>query len=59
METPTSKVSYRLLIGPSREQTKADLSFRGGVPRMPAGLELPRCQKCGAEMVFFFQVALP
>jgi len=26
---------------------------------MPAGLALPYCQKCGAEMVFFFQVAFP
>jgi hypothetical protein len=59
METPTSKVSYKLLPGSTRVQTEADLAFRGGVPRMPAELELPRCQKCGAEMVFFFQVAFP
>jgi hypothetical protein len=45
--------------GPTRAQTEADLTFRGGVPKMPAELALPHCQKCGAEMVFFFQVAFP
>jgi len=57
METPASKVSYRLLIGPTREQTEADLTFRGGVPKMPAERALPCRQKCGAEVVL--QVAYP
>ncbi|GIW28737.1 MAG: hypothetical protein KatS3mg070_2100 [Meiothermus sp.] len=59
MELPTSKVSYKLVPGPTRPQTEADISFRGGVPRMPAELELPRCQRCGDEQTFFFQVAFP
>lgn len=58
MELPTSKVSYKPVPGPTRPQTEADISFRGGVPRMPAELELPHCQKCGDEQTFF-QVAFP
>ena len=35
------------------------LSFIGGYPRIPITEDFPKCQLCGAEQSFFFQVAFP
>lgn len=41
------------------EQRPEDTSFIGGVPRLPADVELPHCAFCGALQSFIFQVAFP
>jgi hypothetical protein len=35
------------------------LSFIGGHPVLPPGVDIPTCAACSARMCFFFQVALP
>jgi hypothetical protein len=40
-------------------QDPQTLSFIGGYPRIPIAEDLPKCQLCGAEQSFFFQVAFP
>jgi hypothetical protein len=40
-------------------QTPDDDTFIGGVPRLPADAQIPRCGHCGSEMTFYFQVAWP
>lgn len=40
-------------------QTRADETFIGGKPRLPAAEAIPVCKLCGAEQTFFFQIAFP
>ncbi|ALS28272.1 hypothetical protein IJ21_28760 [Paenibacillus sp. 32O-W] len=40
-------------------QNADDTSFIGGRPRIPAGVDLPQCRLCGADLTFFYQVAFP
>lgn len=40
-------------------QSEQSLSHAGGYPNMPANLILPKCQLCGANMTFFFQLEFP
>ncbi|MFF2445494.1 hypothetical protein ACFVSW_00215 [Neobacillus sp. NPDC058068] len=52
--------SYLLMEDHSNQkQMEGDLSFIGGHPCIPASMEIPVCQLCGAEQTFFFQVAFP
>lgn len=41
------------------EQTKDHTSFLGGKPKLPEGMEIPRCDICNKEQVFLFQVSFP
>lgn len=34
-------------------------SFIGGYPKIPINISLPKCELCGSEQTFFFQVAFP
>lgn len=43
----------------TQNQAENDLSFVGGLPRIPEGEEMPSCRLCGAQLTFFFQVAFP
>ncbi|CAM4016757.1 hypothetical protein [Lederbergia lenta] len=52
--------SYLLKLDQSnQEQKEVDSSFIGGQPCIPASIEMPVCELCGAEQTFFFQVAFP
>jgi hypothetical protein len=44
---------------PATEQSKTNLSFKGGIPNMPERFPIPHCLQCGAEMTFFFQITFP
>ncbi|SDM85174.1 hypothetical protein SAMN04488137_2241 [Fictibacillus solisalsi] len=48
-----------LLLEESGLQEKGDLTFIGGLPRMPASEPLPPCELCGEKLTFFFQVSFP
>jgi hypothetical protein len=41
------------------EQNDRHLSFRGGLPRIPADLQMPVCTLCKSLQTFYFQVAFP
>lgn len=41
------------------DQQDNDLSFVGGLPRIPEAEDIPSCRLCGAQLTFFFQVAFP
>ncbi|WP_223067215.1 hypothetical protein [Paenibacillus caui] len=41
------------------DQVPEDLSFIGGIPRLPADVPLPSCALCGEPLTFFFQIAFP
>ena len=43
----------------AQNQRDRDLSFVGGLPRIPESEDIPSCLLCGAELTFFFQVAFP
>jgi hypothetical protein len=43
-------------IGP---QEDADRCFIGGVPRLPRGEAIPKCELCGAEQTFYLEVEFP
>ncbi|MFK9094438.1 hypothetical protein [Bacillus salipaludis] len=52
--------SYILKMDPSnQQQNESDRSFIGGHPCVPASMEIPVCQLCGAKQTFFFQAAFP
>lgn len=40
-------------------QDEGQDSFVGGRPKLPAGVQVPRCTLCGASQTFFFQIAFP
>lgn len=40
-------------------QNEKHLSFIGGLPRIPADAEIPRCTFCNEHQTFLFQVAYP
>lgn len=40
-------------------QSGEEDSFIGGKPKLPIGMEIPRCTLCGGELTFFFQTAFP
>lgn len=51
---------FKLVIAEgSGPQEETDLSFIGGLPRLPGGQAIPFCLGCGAEQAFFFQMAFP
>ncbi|MED2970982.1 hypothetical protein P4361_01665 [Fictibacillus sp. B-59209] len=51
---------YRIKISDSEEtQSQSDLSFLGGKPRVPKSIDIPKCELCGEEQSFFFQIAFP
>jgi hypothetical protein len=52
--------SYLLAITDYKDvQHPDDTCFIGGHPRLPAEVELPACELCGALQTFYFQVAFP
>ena len=40
-------------------QTEEYDSFIGGKPKLPPDIEIPKCDLCGKELFFMFQVAFP
>ena len=40
-------------------QSENDLTYIGGIPRLPSHVQIPICNLCGAEQSFFFVVAFP
>ncbi|MDN4523990.1 hypothetical protein [Fictibacillus fluitans] len=48
-----------LLIKDSGQQEESDLTFIGGLPRIPESEPLPTCELCGEKLTFFFQVSFP
>lgn len=40
-------------------QNDNQLSFIGGLPRIPKNISIPDCELCGHQQTFFLQVALP
>lgn len=52
--------TYKLrLDSENKIQSPEDLSFIGGKPRIPDNTEIPKCDLCGSEQTFFFQIAFP
>ena len=48
-----------LLESESAVQSADDRSFIGGRPRIPRGIPLPDCARCGERLTFFWQLAFP
>lgn len=45
----------------SNEELQSDneLSFVGGLPMLPEGVEIPKYEKTNEDMTFFFQMCFP
>lgn len=54
-------MTWYLLISDDSDnlQTENDVTFFGGIPRIPPNAEMPICKLCGSQQTFFFQVAFP
>lgn len=51
---------YILKIDTKKEiQNEKDLSFIGGLPRLPLNIELPKCSLCNEQQTFIFQISFP
>ena len=51
--------SWRAVLQSGAVQTGEENSFTGGKPKLPPGMEIPKCTLCGRELTFFFQIAFP
>lgn len=54
-----TSTQWRVVRGIGGPQDDRDLWYAGGLPRLPAGVPLPRCTVCDNPQVFFFSVAFP
>lgn len=51
--------SWKLEVIEDSVQAKKYDSFIGGKPKLPPGFDIPKCELCGKELTFMFQVAFP
>ena len=54
-----SMKSWKLAVIGDCVQTKEFDSFIGGKPKLPLDVDIPKCELCGKELTFMFQVAFP
>ena len=59
MEDTTSMKSWRLEVIGNCVQAEEYDSFIGGKPKLPPDIDIPKCELCGNELTFMFQVAFP
>lgn len=59
MEAMEDMRSWKLEAAGPCAQTKECDTFIGGKPKLPPEIDIPKCELCGKELTFLFQVAFP